>query len=137
MCWKEQLSQLRNFKGKGMGDLLGGSPEQLAEQFQKMTGGRMPGGMPFRVPGPPGPGLPGMPSGGLPGMGGMGGLPGMGGGMPGGMQLPPGVTQEQLAAMFGGKKPAAGKGQMSQKERERAKQKRRAEKAARKKSRRR
>jgi signal recognition particle subunit SRP54 len=130
----KQLSQLRQFKGMGNLNDLMGDPAKL----QRMARG---GGMPMSMPGGGMPGLPagmGMP--GLPGLpGGGGGLPGLPGGAPG-MGMPPGMSPEQMqqmAAMMGRNRPAGAPKPLNSKDRDRLKQKRRAEKAARKKSRRR
>ena len=107
----KQLGQMRKMKGMGnagLEDLLGS------------------GGMP---------GMPGMPGGGMPGMPG-GGMPGMpGGGMPG---MPGGITPEQIAQMqaqMGMRAPATGgaRAQRSTEEKQKAKAKRKAGRAARKK----
>jgi signal recognition particle subunit SRP54 len=126
----KQLSQLRQFKGTGLQDLLGGDPQKMAESLQRMAGPRgMPMGMPAGMPAMPG--LPGLPAG-----GGMPGLPsGLGAGGMGMPALPPGISPQQYAAMMA-RRPAGPK-PMNQKDRDRARQKRKAEKAARKKSRRR
>jgi len=54
----KQLSKLRGKKGQGMGDMFG-DPQKMAKEMQKLSGGRMPAGMPAGLPG-----LPGMPAGG-------------------------------------------------------------------------
>ena len=100
------------------------------------------------------PGMPGMGGGGMPGLPGMGGgmpaLPGMGGGMPGmgempdmsGMPgMPPDMSPEAYAAAMqqygmGAPSSAGGRGPRTAKEKQRSKDKRKAQKRARKKSRR-
>ena len=127
----KQLAQVRQLKGRGMGDIFGKAPKG------------MPGGMGFPSGG--GMGLPGG-MGGLPG--GMG-LPGGAGGgagalpdgmpqLPPGMQLPPGVSPEQYAAALQAQQRAMAGGarQIDHKQKAKSKDKRKAEKKARKKSRR-
>ncbi len=119
----KQLSALRKLKGQNMSDLFGGELEGAMRSLSKGQRGLPPGGAPF---------------GGMPGLPGLPGLPqGMPHAMPGDndLALPAGMTPEQYAAMLGPKRGSPG--QQSAKDRERAKAKRRAEKVARKKSRRR
>jgi len=141
----KQLSQLRQMKGQGMGDMFG-SPAQMRGLMRGVPPGRS---VATGLPGMPSLRLPNMPSGGLPGLPGlpagmsMPGMPGMS--APAGMAegelgaaggLPPGMTAEQYAAMFGGKRGNAPK-PLSSKDKGKARSKRKAEKQARKKSRKR
>ncbi len=125
----KQLGQLRQFKGKGVEDILGkGLPPGLKGMPRPQ--------MPMGVPGMPG--MPAMQQAGMPGLPQGATAPGLpAGGLPPGMQLPPGVSPEQLAAYMGGQQQNNGPRQISAKDRQRAKNKRKAAKQARKKSRRR
>ena len=137
----KQLAQVRQLKGRGMGDLMGGmSPAAMAKAGFPGMGGGMPklpgmgGGMP-KLPGMGGgmPGLPGMGGGG----GGMPGLPaGAADGMPEGM--PEGLTPQQMqqyAAALQAQR-ALGARAVTPKQKQKSKDKRKAERKARKKSRR-